>query len=57
MNGSETIWVRYTWDLQDFNPVLSIPAGYKSAILSLEIESFSVTSPHGEKLPTTTTEA
>ena len=28
MNESETIWVRYTWDLHDFNPDLSIPAGY-----------------------------
>jgi ribosomal protein S18 acetylase RimI-like enzyme len=29
MNESETIWVRHTWNLQDFNPDLIMPAGYK----------------------------
>lgn len=28
MNESEMIWVRYTWDLQDLNPDLSMPSGY-----------------------------
>jgi hypothetical protein len=28
MSERETLWVRYTWDLQDFNPDLSVPAGY-----------------------------